>query len=101
MGSRDSLLQPEGKARYWYRDNFVLTTDKTFLEPGVINDAFASDLMWWNDPLDLPQMEKMLENCLTLGLYWVSETEEQMKSWFSLFFYSSIFPFFHSSILPY
>jgi ribosomal protein S18 acetylase RimI-like enzyme len=70
--------QPEGRIRTWYRDNFFLTTDKTYLDVDVVNDIFRSDLMWWNDPLEPSQMRKMLDNCLTLGLYWVPETAEQM-----------------------
>jgi hypothetical protein len=82
MGLRVSKPQPEGKPRSWYRDNFFLTTDKRYLEPHVVNDIFRSDLMWWNDPLEPGQMKKMLDNCLTLCLYWVPETEEQMRSAF-------------------
>ncbi|VUC27489.1 unnamed protein product [Clonostachys rosea] len=79
MGLRVSKPQPEGKPHSWYRDNFFLTTDKRYLEPHVVNDIFRSDLMWWNDPLEPGQMKKMLDNCLTLCLYWVPETEEQMR----------------------
>lgn len=72
--------QPEGRIRTWHRDNFFLTTDKTYLDVDVVNDIFRSDLMWWNDPLEPSQMKKMLDNCLTLGLYWVPESAEQMES---------------------
>ena len=72
--------QPEGIPRYWYRDNFLLTTDKAYLDPTVINDVFDSDLMWWNDPLEPAQVRMMLANCLTFGIYAVPETEAQMKS---------------------
>lgn len=73
-------MQPEGQPRYWYRDNFFLTTDKSYLEPQAVNAVFKSDLMWWNDPLEVNQMRKMLNNCMTLSLFSVPETEEQMKS---------------------
>ncbi|KOS23026.1 hypothetical protein ESCO_003750 [Escovopsis weberi] len=72
--------QPEGEARFWYRDNFFLTTSKAWLDPRAINRVFASDLMWWNDPLEETQMSKMLTNCLTVSVYWVPETEAQMKN---------------------
>ena len=75
-----AAAQPEGSPRYWYRDNFLLTTDKAYLDPKVINDVFDSDLMWWNDPLEPAQVRKMLANCLTFGIYAVPETEAQMKS---------------------
>lgn len=84
MGSQASSLraavQAEGKPRYWFRDGFFLTNDKSYIDPAVVNDAFGSDLMWWNDPLEPPVMRKMLDSCLTFGVYAVDETEEQMKS---------------------
>jgi len=79
MGLRASKMQPEGKPRFWYRDNFFLTTDKTYLDPALINRAFDSDLMWWNGAIEERQMRKMLDNCLTLAVHWVPETEEQMR----------------------
>ena len=79
MGSQKETTQTEGPPQYWYRDNFVLTTDKSFLNPRIINDIFASDLMWWNEPMDLSDMQKMLDNCLTFAIYSVPETEEHMK----------------------
>lgn len=80
MGSQGAIIQPEGEARSWRRNNFFLTTDKTYLDPKAVNDVFRSDLMWWNEPLELKQMRKMLDNCLTLALFHVPDTEEEMKS---------------------
>jgi hypothetical protein len=80
MGLWTSKIQPEGKPRFWYRDNFFITTDKSYLDAKLIDDVFKSDLMWWNSPLGTPQMKKMLDNCLTVAMYWVPETEEQMRS---------------------
>ncbi|QLI67670.1 uncharacterized protein G6M90_00g036940 [Metarhizium brunneum] len=80
MGSRGTVAQPEGTPRSWCRDNFFLTTDKTFLDPKAVNEVFESDLMWWNDPLELSQMCKMLDNCLTLAVFYVPDTEEEMMS---------------------
>ncbi|EXV05666.1 acetyltransferase (GNAT) domain protein [Metarhizium robertsii] len=80
MGSRGTIAQPEGTPRSWCRDNFFLTTDKTFLDPKAVNEVFESDLMWWNDPLELSQMRKMLDNCLTLAVFYVPDTEEEMMS---------------------
>lgn len=81
MRSRASVIQPpeEGTPRSWFRDGFFLTTDKSHLDPHVINDAFDSDLMWWNDPLEPKQMQKMLDNCLTLSIYAVPDTAQDMK----------------------
>lgn len=82
MGSSKSKIQKEGKPRYWYRDNFMLTNDKSYMDPKTVNDVFKSDLMWWNDPLDLMLMRKMLDSCLTFGIYAVPDTEEYMMSMF-------------------
>ncbi|QPG97832.1 hypothetical protein C2857_006920 [Epichloe festucae Fl1] len=79
MSSQGTIIQPEGEAHSWCRDNFFLTTDKTYLDPKAVNDVFRSDLMWWNDPLEMKQMRKMLDNCLTLSLFHVPDTEEEMK----------------------
>ncbi|KAL6852356.1 hypothetical protein ACO1O0_006899 [Amphichorda felina] len=79
MGLRASKLQPEGNPRFWYRDSFFLTTDKTYLDHKLVNDHFDSDLMWWNGAIGHTQMKKMLDNCLTFAVYWVPETEEHMN----------------------
>lgn len=84
MGSKSSknavAANPEGKPRYWYRDNFFLTNDKAYLDPHAINAVFESDLMWWNDPLPEGQMRKMISNCMTMSIYHVPESEKQMQS---------------------
>ncbi|KFA61071.1 hypothetical protein S40285_06352 [Stachybotrys chlorohalonatus IBT 40285] len=79
MGSQLGLNQPEGAPRYWYRDHFLLTTDKSLLDASVVNAIFDSDLMWWNEPMQLDMMQKMLDGCLTIAIYAVPETADQMK----------------------
>lgn len=80
MGSQGINMQQEGEPRSWYRDHFFLTTDKTHLDPKAVNNVFKSDLMWWNDPLELSQMRKMLDNCLTMTVFHVPDSEEEMRS---------------------
>ncbi|KAI6779431.1 uncharacterized protein J7T54_005245 [Emericellopsis cladophorae] len=82
MGLRASKIaapQPEGAPRFWYRDNFFVTTDKSYLRADDVNKVFASDLMWWNEAIEPAQMDKMLKNCLTLSIWWVPETAEDMQ----------------------
>jgi GNAT superfamily N-acetyltransferase len=80
MGSqKEPSTQAEGPPQYWCRDNFVLTTDKTFLEPREVNDVFASDLMWWNEPMEIADMQRMLDNCLTFAVYAVPEAEQEER----------------------
>lgn len=79
MGSRDIFTQKEGMPRSWCRDGFFCSTDKQFLDPVAVNEVFKSDLMWWNDPLEISQMRRMLDNCLTLCVFAVPDTEAEMK----------------------
>jgi hypothetical protein len=80
IGVSKTQQQPEGKPRFWFRDGYFLTNDKSYLDPKVVNEAFASDLMWWNESVAPAQMRKMLDNCLTMGVYAVpGTTEEHMK----------------------
>ena len=85
MGSLASSIQPpaEGRPRSWFRDGFFLTTDKAHLDPDVVNEAFNSELMWWNDPLEPKQMQKMLNNCMTVSIFAVPDSEQDMKSAYS------------------
>ena len=82
MGSKDiTKQQPEGKVRFWYRDNFFITNDKSYLDPHAFNKSL--DDLWWSSPLEPNQIQKVFDNCLTLGVYWVPQTEAEMRGWFS------------------
>ncbi|PHH76390.1 hypothetical protein CDD82_4024 [Ophiocordyceps australis] len=76
-GSRPSV-QPE-RHRSWFRDGYFLSTDKAYLDPALVNSVFDSKLMWWNDPLEPYQMRRMLDNCLTLGIFAVPDSAEEMR----------------------
>lgn len=80
MNSQNPDMRSGNETHSWCRDNFFLTTEKSVLDPRAVNDVFRSDLMWWNDPLELRQMRKMLDHCLTLALFHVPDSEEEMKS---------------------
>lgn len=77
MDSKGPAMQPEVSVRFWYRDNFFLTNDKSYIDPKVFNKSL--DELWWSSPLESDQIQKVLQNCLTLGVYWVPQTEEDMK----------------------
>ncbi|KAG5956259.1 hypothetical protein E4U57_002743 [Claviceps arundinis] len=79
MNSQNPDMRSGNETHSWCRDNFFLTTEKSVLDPRAVNDVFRSDLMWWNDPLELRQMRKMLDHCLTLALFHVPDSEEEMK----------------------
>lgn len=78
MGSLDIKMQAEGEPRFWYRDNFFITNDKSYLDPDAFN-KFLND-MWWSSPLEPPQLHKLLRNCMTLAIYSAPQTAEDMKS---------------------
>lgn len=78
MGSHDSLNQAEGAPRFWYRDNFFLTNDKTYLCPKTFNKSLDDN--WWSSPLPNGQLQRVLDNCLTLAVYYTPQTAEEMKS---------------------
>ncbi|KAH7239170.1 putative GNAT family N-acetyltransferase [Fusarium tricinctum] len=77
MGSHDSLNQAEGAPRFWYRDNFFLTNDKTYLCPKTFNKSLDDN--WWSSPLPNGQLQRVLDNCLTLAVYHTPQTAEEMK----------------------
>ena len=82
MGSQEGLMvkQPwEDETRSWFRDGYYLTTDKSILDPKTVNDIFASDLMWWNKPMDISAAKTMLDNSLTFAIYAVPDLEEDMR----------------------
>lgn len=78
MGSHDSLNQAEGAPRFWYRDNFFLTNDKSYLCPQTFNKSLDDN--WWSSPLPQGQLQRVLDNCLTLAVYYTPQTAEEMKS---------------------
>lgn len=74
------VKQPwEDETRSWFRDGYFLTTDKSILDPKTVNDIFASDLMWWNKPMDISAAKTMLDNSLTFAMYAVPDLEEDMR----------------------
>lgn len=48
---------------------FILSTRKDWLDLSAINDAFESDLVYWNSRQPEDVLRKMLDNSLSLGLY--------------------------------
>ncbi|EXJ54186.1 hypothetical protein A1O7_09523 [Cladophialophora yegresii CBS 114405] len=56
-------------ARSWTRDGFLISTDSSLIPIQDLNEAFASDALYWASPLPDPVMQDMLDNCLCFGLY--------------------------------
>ncbi len=61
------------------RQEFLVSSDATLLPPSFVQEAFATDDMYWAKPLSEEETKTMLANSLTLGLYLISSdgTEKQ------------------------
>jgi hypothetical protein len=51
---------------------FTLSSRKDWLDLSAINDAFDSDLVYWNSRQPEDVLRRMLDNSLSLGLYHTS-----------------------------
>jgi hypothetical protein len=72
------------KSQNWYKDNFIVSTDKSLLQPAAINAAFDSDLLWWAKPLPDEQLKKMIDNTLCFGLYVVPVSSTELAGSYHL-----------------
>lgn len=53
----------------WYRDNILISTNPSLIQPAAVNAAFGSDMMYWVKPIDETLLKKMLDNSLCFGVY--------------------------------
>lgn len=53
---------------------FLLSSDSTLLPHAFVQEAFATEAMFWAKPMSADAMRTMLSNSLTLGLYLVAES---------------------------
>ncbi|KAI0391740.1 hypothetical protein F5Y17DRAFT_393976 [Xylariaceae sp. FL0594] len=60
-------LQTE--AKNWYRDRFLVSTEKSLIQVDAINEAMGSELMPWAQNMPREALQKALDNSLCLGLY--------------------------------
>jgi hypothetical protein len=59
----------------WHRDEFMVSTKKSLLQPLAINKAFGSDQMWWAKQLPEDQLDLMLKSSICFGLYHATTME--------------------------
>ena len=57
------------EARSWVKDGYLVSSDQSLLQLEAINEALASDLMWWTQRLPDDTLKTMVESSLCLGLY--------------------------------
>lgn len=53
----------------WYKDNYVISTNPSLIQPAAVNAAFDSDLIYWTKAVDEGELKRMLEGSLCFGLY--------------------------------
>ncbi len=53
----------------WYRENFLVSTNASLIQPAAVNAAFGSDLVYWAKTMDEKLLKKMLDNSLCFGVY--------------------------------
>lgn len=58
---------------------FVVSSDKTLLPISFVQEAFATEAMYWTPPLSDSATATMLANSLTLGLYKTTADEGSEK----------------------
>jgi ribosomal protein S18 acetylase RimI-like enzyme len=71
--SKDKM---ENKKFEWTRTvdstTYLISSDRSLLPHLFVQEAFATDAMFWAKPLPFTALSTMLDNSLTLGLYTVS-----------------------------
>ncbi|KAK1995078.1 acetyltransferase [Colletotrichum falcatum] len=60
---------PNQISKQWYRDDYLISTDRSLLDLGAINDAFDSDLLWWTTRVPEAALRRLVDNSLCLGIY--------------------------------
>ena len=53
----------------WYKDNFLISTAKTLIDPIAVNAAYDSKGLYWAKPMEEGLLKKMLDNSLCFGVY--------------------------------
>ncbi|KAF3048277.1 hypothetical protein E8E12_011610 [Didymella heteroderae] len=56
-------------SRTWKHDTYLISTDSSMIPISELNAVFATDLVYWADPLPEEIMRETLNNSLCFGLY--------------------------------
>jgi hypothetical protein len=62
----------------WYRDNFLISTNPSLIQPTAVNAAFGSNLMYWTKAMDEEALKKMLAGSLCFGVYALPESSSNI-----------------------
>jgi ribosomal protein S18 acetylase RimI-like enzyme len=56
---------------------FLVSTDRSLLSDSFVQEAFATEAMFWTKPLSSTAQATMLDNSITLGLYLLNKDKTQ------------------------
>ncbi|KAI3333790.1 hypothetical protein F4824DRAFT_502777 [Ustulina deusta] len=62
----------------WYRDEFLVSTERHLLQVEAINEAMGSKVMWWTKTLPKETLLEALQNSLCFGLYELPQSTSQI-----------------------
>lgn len=62
----------------WYRDSYMISTAPQLIQPAAVNEAFASDWLYWRKSLDEESLRTTLSNSLCFGLYNMPESTSEL-----------------------
>lgn len=60
---------PNQISKQWYKDDYLISTDRSLLDLRAINDAFDSELLWWTKRVSEDALRRIVDNSLCLGIY--------------------------------
>ncbi|KAF9870911.1 putative GNAT family N-acetyltransferase [Colletotrichum karsti] len=55
--------------KQWYKDDYLISTDRSLLQLNAINDAFDTELLWWAKRVPDDVLRRMIDNSLCFGVY--------------------------------
>jgi hypothetical protein len=62
----------------WYKDQFLISTSQSLLQPDVINKAFAADYMYWTKAMPEESLKRILSNSLCFGVYALPQSSSEI-----------------------
>ncbi|KAK5625996.1 hypothetical protein RRF57_001712 [Xylaria bambusicola] len=68
----------ETEPKNWYRDEFLLSTERSLLQVDAIHEAMGSEVMWWAQAIPKDALLEALRNSLSFGLYELPESTSQI-----------------------
>ncbi|KAM0331378.1 hypothetical protein ACHAQA_003051 [Verticillium albo-atrum] len=68
MGSNKATM-PDEVARSWYRDGYMVSTNRGLIQLDALNATFDSDVMWWAKAFPDDVLRRMVNHSLCIGLY--------------------------------